>query len=71
MQIQADGKTEFEGTLNKGEQKTWTAKKNLLLRVGNAGAVTVSHNQGTEKVLGTLGEVKEINFTSSGETASP
>jgi cytoskeletal protein RodZ len=71
IQVQSDGKTEFEGTLNKGEQKIWTAKKNLRLTVGNAGGVTVSYNQGAEKVLGNAGEVKEINYTPAGESTNP
>jgi cytoskeletal protein RodZ len=63
LQVKADGKTEFEGTLNKGESKTWTAKKSLTVRSGNAGAVFVSVNEEEPKLLGNEGQVKEITYT--------
>ncbi|HEY9656169.1 MAG TPA: RodZ domain-containing protein [Crinalium sp.] len=62
LQVIADGKVEFEGTLKKGEQKTWQAKKTLVLQSGNAGAVLVSYNQGEPKVMGALGDVKDVEF---------
>ncbi|MCL6434811.1 MAG: DUF4115 domain-containing protein [Leptolyngbyaceae cyanobacterium HOT.MB2.61] len=70
MEVVVDGKTEFEGTLKKGTQRTWTAEKNVLLISGNAGAVYVSYNQGEEKKLGNLGEVKEITFPPKPEALS-
>lgn len=66
MEIIADGKTEFEGTLEKGSKKTWTAKKELKIVAGNAGAVLLSSNQQKEKVFGEPGEVKQITLTSEG-----
>lgn len=62
LQVITDGKVEFEGTLNKGDQKTWKAQKTLVLQSGNAGAVSVSYNQGEAKVLGAPGEVKDVTF---------
>lgn len=62
MQIIADGKTEYEGILKKGNKKTWTAKKSLVIQAGNAGAVLVSYNQEAAKLLGAPGEVKDIAF---------
>lgn len=64
FQVTADGKPEFEGILKKGEQKTWTAQKKLVLQAGNAGAVSVSYNQGEAKQLGAPGEVKDVTFSS-------
>jgi cytoskeletal protein RodZ len=64
MEIIVDGKTEFEGNLEKGTKKTWTAKKELKIAAGNAGAVLLSSNQQKEKLLGEPGEVKEITLTS-------
>ena len=64
MEVIADGKTEFEGNLPKGTQKTWTAKKELTLTAGNAGAVLISSNRHKEKLLGNIGEVKDVTFTS-------
>ncbi|AFZ58454.1 helix-turn-helix domain-containing protein [Anabaena sp. PCC 7938] len=63
LQVKADGKTAFEGTLSKGESKTWTAKKSLTIRSGNAGAVLVSVNEEQPKPLGNEGQVKEVTYT--------
>jgi cytoskeletal protein RodZ len=63
VRIKVDGKTEFMGNLKKGERKTWTAKKELTLRSGNAGAVLVSTNQKEAKAFGNPDEVKEVTFT--------
>ncbi|MBW4579961.1 MAG: DUF4115 domain-containing protein [Tildeniella nuda ZEHNDER 1965/U140] len=65
FQVIADGKTEYEGILKKGEQKTWKAQKTLVLQAGNAGAVSVSYNQGEAKRLGAPGEVKDVTFPPS------
>ncbi len=63
LRVKADGKTEFEGELNKGERKTWTASKQLSILSGNAGAVIVSANNQQPKPLGGLGSVKQVTFT--------
>lgn len=63
LRVIEDGKLKFEGTLTKGTQKTWTAKKQLTIRAGNAGAVMLSFNQQTPKPLGNLNEVNEVTFT--------
>jgi cytoskeletal protein RodZ len=64
MEVIVDGKTEFEGNLDKGTKKTWTAKKELKIAAGNAGAVLISANRQKEQLLGEPGEVKEITLTS-------
>lgn len=63
LRVKVDGKTEFEGELNKGEKKTWTAKKELTIRSGNAGAVLVSTNKKQSTPLGSMGSVKQVTFT--------
>ncbi|ARV59497.1 helix-turn-helix domain-containing protein [Nostocales cyanobacterium HT-58-2] len=63
LRVKVDGKTEFEGELNKGEKKTWIAKKELTIRSGNAGAVLVSANKKHATPLGSMGSVKQITFT--------
>jgi cytoskeletal protein RodZ len=63
MEIIVDGKTEFEGNLEKGTKKTWTAQQELKIAAGNAGAVLISANQQPEKLLGEPGEVKQMTFT--------
>jgi cytoskeletal protein RodZ len=62
MEVIADGKREYEGTLPKGEQRTWKAKKSLVVSAGNAGAVLAAYNQGEAKPLGKLGDVVEVTF---------
>ncbi|MBD2293344.1 helix-turn-helix domain-containing protein [Anabaena sphaerica FACHB-251] len=64
VQVKADGKTDFEGTLSKGERKTWTAKNALTVRSGNAGVVLVSVNDQELQLLGNAGEVKEVTYNS-------
>jgi cytoskeletal protein RodZ len=63
LRVKVDGKTAFEGTLNKGDKKTWTAKKQLTILSGNAGAVLVSTNNKEQKPLGVAGRVKQVTFT--------
>ncbi|GAB1545455.1 helix-turn-helix domain-containing protein [Scytonema sp. NUACC21] len=64
LRVQVDGKTEFEGILTKGDRKSWTAKKELVIRSGNAGAVLISTNNQQPTPLGNLGRVKQVTFTS-------
>jgi len=63
LRVIVDGKTEFEGILDKGAQQTWTAQKQLTLRSGNAGGVKFSLNQQEPKLLGAVGAVEEVTFT--------
>lgn len=63
LRVKVDGKTEFEGILKKGERKTWTAKKELSIRSGNAGAVFISTNKKQAQQLGALDQVKQVTIT--------
>ncbi|BCL36257.1 helix-turn-helix domain-containing protein [Nostoc sp. MS1] len=63
VQVKADGKTEFVGELTKGQRRTWTAKKQLTVRSGNAGAVLISVNEKPAQILGANGRVKEVTYT--------
>ncbi len=67
LRVIADGKQVFQGTLNKGARKTWTAKKSLLIRSGNAGAVLLSTNKQKAKVLGKEGAIKQLELTPESE----
>jgi hypothetical protein len=62
VRVIIDGKTEFEGVLNKGDQRKWTAKEKLTIRAGNAGGLLVGFNEQKAKTLGKLGQVAEITF---------
>ena len=63
VQVKIDGKTEFEGTLGKGEKRNWQAKDTLYLQAGNAGAVLASLNGKEAKPLGDPGAVMEVTYT--------
>ncbi len=62
-EVTVDGKTVFEGILEKGKTENWQGKESIVLRAGNAGALEVTVNG---KKLGTFGDegaVVERTFT--------
>jgi cytoskeletal protein RodZ len=65
LRVVVDGKTEFEGILTKGTQKTWVANQQLTIRAGNAGGVLVAYNQEKAKQLGKPGQVQEVTYTTN------
>ncbi|MEG4520121.1 MULTISPECIES: RodZ domain-containing protein [unclassified Microcoleus] len=65
MQVEVDGKTEFEGTLPSGTVRTWGAQKQLVVVAGNAGGVMVAVNNGQAEQLGAPGVAKEVVFKAS------
>jgi cytoskeletal protein RodZ len=70
LEVESDGKTEFEGVLAEGTQQTWTAKSQVRVRAGNAGAVIVAQNGGKQKPLGEPGAVEEVTFSVDRNSAS-
>ena len=62
MQIQVDGKTEFEGTLPSGTVRTWQAEKQLVVVAGNAGGVMVAVNNGQPEQLGLYGACGRVFY---------
>lgn len=69
--VEVDGKTEFEGILPQGTQKTWQAKEQLVIVAGNAGGVFVTVNNGQAQQFGEPGTVKEVTFTADAEPSAP
>lgn len=65
LEIFVDGQLGYRGTLEAGEQKTWTAKKTFNIKAGNAGAVKISVNEKPPQPLGKIGEVKEVTLTAN------
>jgi len=57
--IEADGKTEFEGMLPSGTERTWSASEKLIVLAGNAGGVLLAVNNGQAEQMGAPGEVIE------------
>ena len=62
LKVVADGKIVYQGTLAKGEQKTWHAQEQITVVAGNAGGVVVAINNQEAKPLGTLGAVETATF---------
>ena len=62
MKVVADGQTEFEGILQQGDKRVWTADEKLTMRAGNAGGVLVAYNNKKAEKLGEPGYVREITF---------
>lgn len=70
LEIIADGKSEFEGTLPPGTQRRWTAKQKLVVRSGNAGGVLTTSDGTPAQPLGEPGTVAVKSFESVGPPAS-
>jgi cytoskeletal protein RodZ len=63
LKVVVDGKVEFEGTLAKGTQRSWTGQEQINIIAGNAGGVVITYNHGQEKLLGEPGQVEEVTYT--------
>ena len=63
--VEADGKTVFEGTVDKGKTFSWNGKNKIIMTAGNAGAVAVTVNGKSQGKLGAVGEVVEKEFSTA------
>lgn len=70
MRVEVDGKTEFQGILPEGTQRTWTADTELKVRAGNAGGVMLAYNNGQAQRMGAPGAVEEVIFSADQQAAS-
>lgn len=62
LKVIVDDRVEFEGTLPKGTNRTWTGKEQVTIRAGNAGGVFIAFNNEQEKLLGKPGQVEEVTY---------
>ena len=62
----SDGKYLFSGTLGAKESRTIEAASTVLLRLGNAGGVTIALNGKPVGSVGPKGQVRTVQFTSGG-----
>ncbi len=62
MQVIVDGKKEFEGTLQQGDQRTWVAKEQVTVLAGNAGGVLIAFNDEKPKELGEPNKPQKVTF---------
>ncbi len=66
ISVKADGAKVMEGTLAAAEEKTVTARQELILRTGNAAAIEVLNNGKPLPPLGPEGETRTFTFTPDG-----
>jgi cytoskeleton protein RodZ len=66
VQVSADGKAAFTGTLQSNERREIAAAEQVKISTGNAGALTISLNGKTLDSLGTLGQVRVVKLTAEG-----
>jgi cytoskeleton protein RodZ len=66
VNVMADGKTVFNGTLDAGAQQSFRAGKRLVFTTGNAGGVDVSFNGRTLGTIGNESEKRVLTFSPSG-----
>jgi cytoskeleton protein RodZ len=66
MLVRTDGKYLFSGTLDANESRTIESNGTVVLRLGNAGGVSVSYNGKDLGAPGPKGQVRTLQFTSGG-----
>lgn len=66
IEVTADGKTAFVGTLQTDETRNISAAEQVKVVTGNAGALTVSLNGKTLESLGPVGQVRTVRLTAEG-----
>ena len=66
LEVKADGKTVYEGTLKKGDSQTWKGTDKVTVRVGDAGAVSFAVNGKDLGTAGKTGQVANKTFTKDG-----
>jgi cytoskeleton protein RodZ len=62
IRVVADGSTVYEGVMPEGASQAWSANTDIVVRAGNAGAVTIVYNNQPAKTMGSDGEVVEWSF---------
>lgn len=62
LRVTVDGRTDFEGMMQAGTQRSWAADREIRIRAGNAGGVIVSYNEQEAKPIGKPGAVQSAVF---------
>jgi cytoskeleton protein RodZ len=66
VQITADGKPAFTGTLQSNETKQIAATEQVKILTGNAGGLTISLNGKTLDPIGPSGQIRSLKLTAEG-----
>jgi len=61
--LSADGKTLFSGVLQAGQTKTFEAKENARMKIGNAGGLDIKFNGKPTGLIGPKAQVRTVVFT--------
>jgi cytoskeletal protein RodZ len=61
--LNADGKTLFSGVLQGGQTKTFSAKENARMKIGNAGGLDIKFNGKATGPIGPKAQVRTVVFT--------
>lgn len=69
-EVKADGKTVFEGTVEKGKTESWKGREKVVITAGNAGAVELKLNGKELGKAGKTGQVVEKTYTPDGEVSA-
>ncbi|WNZ26573.1 helix-turn-helix domain-containing protein [Leptolyngbya sp. NK1-12] len=70
LEVETDGEVKLAEVLPEGTERTWTADKQVRIRAGNAGGVTIAHNGGKAEQMGAPGAVEEKTFASTQTSSS-
>ena len=63
VEVTLDGEKVFSGILERGDTRFWSAKREFLMRVGNAGGLKLTVNGVEVGPLGKDGEVLDVRYT--------
>ena len=66
VRVVSDGKTVYSGVLQPNEARVFEGRSSVMLRTGNAAALAATYNGKPLGELGPEGQVRTIQFTSSG-----
>jgi cytoskeletal protein RodZ len=66
VQVSADGRVTFTGTLKPNETREVSAEEQVKVLTGNAGALTISLNGKILEAMGPPGQVREVKLTAEG-----
>jgi len=70
LKVISDGKEAFNGRVVPGTAYTFTGSTKIILNTGNAAGIQVYYNQKDMGILGMVGEVLSLEFTSKGYVTS-
>lgn len=71
VQVSADGRTAFVGTLQPNDSRTIAADDQVKVLMGNAGGLDISLNGKTLDPLGTKGQTRTVRLTAAGPQFAP